>query len=74
MAKLSGHLLSRKLILGINKYPLKDPTYPVVSTFSVHSGRGHEARRGGPYCLHMVGIKMAGYSARLRVSDEEVAW
>lgn len=53
-----GRLPSRKLALGINKYPLKDPTYPVVSTFSVHSSPGYEVRRGGSYCLDIVGVKM----------------
>lgn len=45
-----------------------------MSTFSVHSSRRHEARRGGPYCSDIVGIKMAWYSAWLKVSDEELAW
>lgn len=56
-ASISGHLLSRKLVLGINKYPLKDPTYPVGSTFSVHSDGGNGARQGGPYCFDNADIK-----------------
>lgn len=41
--QLSGQRSARKLVLGFNKYPFKDATYPVVSTFSVHSSRGYEA-------------------------------
>lgn len=65
---------ARKLVLGIINYPVKDAMCPEVPTFSVHSSRCYEVWWKCPYCFDIVGIKMDRWLARLRVSDEELAW